>query len=122
MNIPVIEDKIILNNKREVMRLFLYIKLLEKGVKTSNTELNVLMELYEFGGYYNQEQETHFFTKCINSKFRTSDQSIRNVLTKFKNVGVVKKVKIHQRYISEEFLPKIDSQMVGLMFFVSNAN
>jgi hypothetical protein len=121
-DIPVIQDKIKLNSKREVMKLFLYTKLLESNIKCSHKELEVLMELYEFGGYHNQEQEALFFAKCIDCKYRNSDQSIRNVLTRFKGYGVVEKPKIHQRHISTTYLPDIQSDKVGLMFFVSNAN
>lgn len=122
MSIPVVQDKIKLNSKREVLKLLLYTKLLESNIKPSDTELEVLMELYEFGGYHSHEQEIIFFTKCINLKFRNSFQSIRNVLTKYKSFGVVMKPKIHQRHISTSYIPDIQSDTIGLMFFVSNAN
>lgn len=120
--IPVIEDKIKLRTKREVLRLFLYTKLTERGIRFSDTELDVLMELHEVGGYYTIEQEGIFFDNCIQKKFRTSPQSVRNVLTRFVMNGIVRKPKIHQRYISTELLPTIDSDVVGLMFLVHNAS
>lgn len=120
--IPVLEDKIRLRSKREVLRLFLYTKLIEKGIVFSSSELDVLMELYEMGGYYDIDNELSFFNQCIDKKYRNSLQSVRNVLTKFVNLGVVKKPKIHKRFISEDYLPQIDSEQVGLMFFVSNTN
>lgn len=119
--IPVIEDKVRLRSKREVLRLFLYTKLTEAGIQFSDSELDVLMELYEVGGYYDTTKEVEFFDNCIRSEFRTSYQSIRNVLTKFVNAGVIKKPRIHQRYISSDYLPTVDSNVVGLMFFVYNA-
>lgn len=119
--IPVIEDKVRLRTKRDVLRLFLYTKLTEKGIQFSDSELDVLMELHSIGGYYDTEKEGEFFTNCIVSKFRISTQSVRNVLTKFVNLGVIKKPRIHQRFVSPDYLPSIDSEVVGLMFFVSNA-
>ncbi len=119
--IPVIEDRIRLPNKRQVLRLFLYTKLTERNIPFSDSELEVLMELYELGGYFSIEKEKELFGNCIAQRFRTSHQSIRNVLTKFVNYGVIKKPKIHQRYISPDYLPTIDSDIVGVMFFVSNA-
>lgn len=119
--IPVIEDKIRLKTRRDVLRLFLYAKLTERRIKFSDSELDVLMELHEAGGYYDTVQEEQFFNNCIHKKFRTSFQSVRNVLTRFVNAGVVKKPKIHQRFISHDLLPEIESEVVGLMFFVSNA-
>lgn len=119
--IPVIQDKIRLRSKRDVLRLFLYTKLIEQEVKFSDSELNVLIELYLLGGYKDLEKEREFFNLCITSKFRTSFQSIRNVLTKFVNLGIIKKPKIHQRYLSTDYLPEIASERVGLLFYVSNA-
>lgn len=119
--IPVIEDRIKLRTKRDVLRLFLYTKLTEKGIRFSDTELDVLMELHEVGGYYDTDEEEVFFNNCIRKQFRTSPQSIRNVLTRFVMNGIVKKPKIHQRYIDKELLPEIDSDVVGLMFLVHNA-
>lgn len=119
--IPVIEDKIKLRTKRDVLRLFLYTKLTERGIRFSDTELDVLMELHEMGGYYNTEEESVFFTNCIQKKFRTSPQSVRNVLTRFVMNGVVRKPRIHQRFIDRDLLPRIESDVVGLMFLVHNA-
>lgn len=119
--IPVIEDKIKLRSKREVLRLFLYTKLVERGIKFSDSELDVLMELHTAGGYHNADEEGSFVNQCIQKQFRTSFQSVRNVITRFVNYGIVKKPKIHQRHISSDILPKIPSDVVGLMFFVSNA-
>lgn len=120
-SIPVIQDRVRLRSKRDVLRLFLYTKLTERGIKFSESELDVLIELHLIGGYYDTDRETIFFNTCINHKFRTSFQSVRNVLTRFVNLGVIKKPKIHQRYISPDYLPAIESDIVGLMFFVSNA-
>lgn len=119
--IPVIEDRIQLPSKRHVLRLFLYTKMIQKEVPFSESELDVLIELYEIGGYYDTDKEMEFFERCISKHYRTSTQSIRNVLTKFVNAGVIKKPKIHQRYISEEFLPQIESPTLGLNFLVYNA-
>lgn len=119
--IPVIEDKVRLRTKRDVLRLFLYTKLIERGIQFSDSELDVLMELYDIGGYYDTDKEVEFFDNCIRSKYRTSYQSIRNVLTKFVNAGVIKKPRIHQRFVSSDYLPIINSDLVGLNFFVYNA-
>src|ERR1700760_4827680 len=119
--IPVIEDRIQLPTKRDVLRLLLYTKLLEKGIEFSDSELDVLMELHTIGGYYDTDKEAEFFNNCITQKYRTSHQSIRNVLTKFVNAGVIRKPSIHQRYVSEDYLPQIDSEIVGLNFLVHNA-
>jgi hypothetical protein len=120
--IPVVQDTIKLDSKRSVMRLLLYVKLLENGIKCSEKDLEILTELYEFGGYHSHQEEVLFFAKCIDLRFRRSNQSLRNVLTRFKKLGVIKKLKIHQRQISPTYLPDIKSDKVGLMFFVSNAN
>lgn len=119
--IPVIEDKIRLRSRRDVLRLFLYTKLVERGIDFSGSELDVLMELYNIGGYENIDTEKEFFNACIEKKFRRSWQSVRNVLTRFVNLGVVKKPRIHQRSVSSDFLPVVESPILGLMFFVSNA-
>lgn len=121
--IPVIEDKVRLRTKRDVLRLFLYTKLTEQGIQFSETELDVLMELYDIGGYYDIDREAEFFQNCIKEKYRNSRQSIRNVITKFVNYGVIKKRGIHQRFLSPDYLPSmpINTSQIGLMFFVSHA-
>lgn len=119
--IPVIEDRVRLQTKREVLRLLLYTKLTEKGIQFSESELDVLMELHQLGGYCDVDQEGEFITSCITKRFRRSVQSTRNVVTKFVNHGVIRKSKSHQRFVSNDYLPAIEADVIGLMFFVSNA-
>jgi len=119
--IPVIEDKIRLREKRDVFRLLLYIKLTEKGIPFHESELNVLCELYEQGGYIDDATQQVFMDNCLQKKFRKSKQSIRNVLAKFVNHGVIKKHRNFNCHISHDYIPPIDAEIIGLMFYVSHA-
>lgn len=121
MQLQVINEEIILKSKRDVLRLHLYTKFLEKSIIATNTELDVLMELYDCGGFQSKEQERDFFTSCISKGYRTTDQSVRNVLAKFTKNGVLDRPKLHHRSIKDDFIPAIDSVHVGLKYSIMNA-
>lgn len=119
--IPVITEHIRLHSKRDVLRLHLYTKFLENSIKATNTELDVLMELYDFGGFQSKEEERDFFASCIDKGYRNTDQSVRNVLAKFTKNGVLDRPKLHHRSLKESFIPSIDSEIVGLKYSIINA-
>lgn len=120
--IPVIEDKIRLRYKRDVFRLLLYIKLIEKGIPFHESELDVLCELHQRGGYTDDLTQQVFMDNCLSKGFRKSKQSIRNVLAKFVNQGVIKKTRNFNCHISHDYIPPVEAEMIGLMFYVSHAS
>lgn len=78
------------------------------------------MELYDFGGFISKEQEKDFFSRCIEKGYRTTDQSVRNVLAKFTKNGVLNRPKLHHRSIKDVFLPEISTDLVGLKYTIIN--
>lgn len=120
-NIQIIEDFITLPSKRDVLRLYLYTKLLENQIKATDTEIEVLMELYDFGGVYEGiDQEKAFFDLCIKKNHRRSYASVGNVLSKFVLNGVLLKPKKHHRQLNDMYLPRISTNVVGLNYKIIN--
>lgn len=119
--IPVITEQIVLNSKREVLQLHLYTMFKKNNIRATNTELDVLMELYEFGGFVSKEQEQDFFNSCISKRYRNTAQSVRNVLAKFTKNGVLNRPKLHHRSLKDDYLPVINSDQVGLNYKIINA-
>lgn len=119
--LQVINEEIILRTKRDVLRLHLYTKFLENAIPATNSELDVLMELYDFGGLENKEQEKEFFLSCISKGYRNTDQSVRNVLSKFTKNGVLNRPKLHHRSLKDTYIPSISTELVGLKYTIINA-
>jgi len=120
VQLDTIQDNIILKTRRDVLKLHLHTKLEEKSIKATDTEVDVLIELYELGGY-DEEKEKEFFDLCVNKSYRRSSDSVRNVISKFVNNGVVLKLKKKNREVNPEFLPRVTTPFVGLIYKIINA-
>lgn len=121
-DLQVINESIVLKSKRDVLHLHLYTMLKKDNIQATSTELDVLIELYEFGGFANKDKKTEFFDVCISKQYRTTTQSVRNVLSKFTKNGVLDKPKANHRNLKEKYLPVTSTQLVGLKYTIINAS
>ncbi len=121
MEIKAFKETVLLSEKRDVLRLHLYFKLIEKHIKPFENDINIMLELYEFGGYSNSEEQNNFIKNCIDKKLKKSPQSLRNTLSKYVSMGVFKKPKNTILYINEEFLPKVQCDKLILQHTISHA-
>ena len=116
-NISLIEDTILIN-KAEQVKVHLFIKLVEnkKENELSGRELGILSELYVYGGITDKSSMEHFSTICFNIGLCETDsvQSVRNALGKARELGVVKRRKVNNWKIDDEYLPKlpIDNDLI----------
>lgn len=122
MEIKVLKDKILLREKNDVLRLFLYGKLLEKGIRPLENDINILLELYQFGGFYNKEQRNQFIQNCLHKAYRRSAQSVSNTLSTYTKLNVLKKPKNSKRFLNEEYLPTVDCDKLVLQSLISHSN
>lgn len=120
MNIKVISEKMLLRDRKDVLRLHLYSKLLNIGVIPYEKDLDVLVALYTCGGYRNDREQHEFFDHCLEQSFKKSVQSVRNTLAKYTELGVLNKPKNTVRYLSEKWLPNIDGDRIVLDYKISH--
>lgn len=119
MNIKLIKEVMLLKNRKDVLRLHIYTKLLSVGVIPYDKDLDVLVALYEFGGYKNDTQQQNFFKLCLDDSLKKSVQSIRNTLAKYTKIGILDKTKNNVRFISEKWLPTLNGDKIVLDYKIS---
>ena len=121
MEIKAITDRVLLKNRREVVKLHLYFKFLQHGIKPYESDLDIIVELYLFGGYKNAEEQNKFLGLCKSKKLRKTDQSIRNTISKYINMGVFEKPKNRMLKISDRFIPSLECDRIVLEHIISHA-
>lgn len=121
MVIKSITDKVLLNDKRDVIRLHLYFKLLQYDVKALDNDIDIMIELYMFGGYKTPEEQYKFIELCMNKKLKKSDQSLRNTLSKYVRLKVFDKPKNSTLSINEKYIPSLECDKLVLSYTISHA-
>lgn len=120
MNTKAIYEVMLLKGKKDVLRLHLYAKLLSIGVIPYEKDLDVLVALYEAGGYKNDVEQHEFFNFCLEKSLKKSVQSIRNTLAKYTELGVLDKPKNTVRFLNEKWLPQIEADRIVLDYKISH--
>lgn len=116
--IPVIDHKFLLKDRSSLVRLHLFIKCYELGDYPESSALDVLEHLYYSKGISNKEENNAFIESCVNNKLRGSAQSVRNVLSKYTDLGILKKPKNCIRLFKD---PIIDlPEVFALTYFTTN--
>lgn len=122
MECKVISDKILLPDIRDVLRIHFYIKFMQKKIQFFDSDLDIIIELYLFGGYSTSDEQKRFIRLCLSKKYKKSIQSVRNSFSRYVNAGVLIKNKNRELYINEEYLPTIDFDKLILSHIISHAN
>lgn len=121
MIIKKFSDTVLLPTKRDVLRLHLYFRLLEHNIRPFENDIDVILELYLFGGYKNSEEQNRFISTCIDKGLRKSAQSLRNTLSKYVSIGIFEKPKNTILYINPKFIPNVDCDKLVLQHTISHA-
>lgn len=121
MVIKSITDKVLLNDKKDVIRLHLYFKLLQYNIKALENDIEIMIELYTFGGYNTPEQQYNFIELCMKKKLKKSNQSLRNTLSKYVKLKVFDKPKNSILSINTKFMPILECDKLVLSYTVSHA-
>lgn len=114
-------DKVLLPDKRDVLRVHLYLKFLQYGITPYENDMDIVLELYCFGGYSSSDKQDQFFDTCLEKKYKKSKQSIRNTLSKYTNLGVFEKPRNTSLSVSSKFIPHIEFDRLLLQHTVSHA-
>lgn len=114
-------DKVLLEDKRDVLRVHLYLKFLQYGIVPYENDMDIVLELYCFGGYNNSQKQEEFFEVCLGKKYKKSKQSIRNTLSKYINLGVLEKPRNTSLSVSAKYIPPIKFDRLLLQHTISHA-
>lgn len=121
--IRVIEDKIKFN-KESLIKIHLFIKFVQNHLsgKFSDREVDILSLLYTYGGITNKQTMDDFSMKCFDNKLcdKYSVQSIRNVLGKAREFGIVKRRKSNNWKITDDYLPRIEDNILVFKYMLTN--
>jgi hypothetical protein len=115
------EDKVLLSNKMDVLRVHLYLKFMQYGIQPYENDMNIVLELYSFGGYNNSEKQDEFFDICLEKKYKKSKQSIRNTLSKYTNLGVFEKPRNTSLSVSPKYIPAVEFDKLLLIHTIFHA-
>lgn len=121
MKIKQFSEVILLPEKKDVLRIHLYSRLLQHGIKPFENDIDIILELYLFGGYSNSEEQSEFIEYCINNKYKRTDQSVRNFLSKYTTLGVFEKSRNLNLSINDKFIPTLDCDKLVLQHIISHA-
>lgn len=121
MIIKSLSDKVLLRSKKDVLRLHLYLKFLQYGIKPFENDIDIIVELYLFGGYTNSDEQNQFIKICLDKKLKKSSQSVRNTLSKYVILGIFSKPKNSVLKIEDKFIPSIEFDKLILQHTVSHA-
>lgn len=121
MIIKAFADRVLLKEKRDVLRIHLYFKFIEHGIKPFENDISIIIELYLFGGYSNAEEQAKFIDICMKKKLKGSDQSVRNTLSKYVSAGVFKKPKNTTLHLDDKFIPQVVCDKLVLQHTITHA-
>ena len=114
-------NNIVLPTKRDVLRIHLYTRFMEHGIRPFENDIDMVLELYFYGGY-TEETQKGFIDICLEKKYRKSEQSVRNTLSTYTSLGVLEKPKNRQLYVSSKFIPAIECDLLVLENKVAHAD
>lgn len=121
MDIKAFSDTVLLPAKRDVLRVHLYFKLLQYGIRPFENDMEIMLELYAFGGYSNSDEQTIFIEKCMEKKYKKSRQSVRNTLSKYVSMGVFDKPRNTVLSLNNRFIPTVTCDKLVLQHRISHA-
>lgn len=115
-------DKVLLPEKRDVLRAHLYLKFLQYGIPPYENDMNIVLELYCFGGYSDSKKQEEFFEICLQKKYKKSKQSVRNTLSKYTNLGVFQKPRNTSLSVSSKYIPTEEFDKLLLQQTITHAD
>lgn len=108
----------------KLAKMHLFIKLADKNIESefSDRNLNILAELFVFGGIDSKERANEFLQHCygLSLSKEGADNSIRNTLGLGRKFGVVKRKKCNHWQIHEDYLTKLNSDTTLFKYTLTN--
>jgi dimeric dUTPase (all-alpha-NTP-PPase superfamily) len=115
-------DKILLSSLDSVLKLHLYLKMTQHNIRFYRKDIDIIVELYKFGGYSNLDEQSDFMKLCIDKGYKKSVQSIRNTFSKYITLGVLLKPKNCTLKVSDSYIPNVEFDKLVLQYIISHAD
>ncbi len=103
-----------------MLKIHFFIKCIDRNIYPTEAELDILCYLHNIGGIKGKEQNRAFINDCITRKFMKHSHSVGNVLSKYTDLGFIRKVKNCEKYIHEDILPIIKDDVFVLQYLMTN--
>lgn len=114
MSYLAIKEDFKFSEKRNVLKVYLYTKMIDKGLVPFDNDLDILSELYFFGGYKGNKEKKDFYKLLLDKQLRGSEQSISNKLTEFNEAGlIIRSDKNCVELNTTDFFPQILTDING---------
>lgn len=107
---------ILLKDKRDVIKVVLYVQMLLRGITPFENDLDILFELYNFGGYHNNDEKKEFYNILISKELRKTPDSINNKLTELAGKGILERYRKNCIRFREDFIPNIKDEFTQVGF------
>lgn len=109
------EEGLKFSDQRNVLKVYLYVKMIEKGLVPFDNDLDILSELYFFGGYDGNQEKKDFYKLLLDKKLRGSEQSISNKLTELSEMNLILRAdKNCIKLNTVDFFPEIKHDITGI--------
>lgn len=112
--VNLIEEKIKLGDKEDVLKIHLLIKCFENGYNLSMADVCVLVELHKNG--YNEQ----FYKDCVEKGYYKTLQTVRNSVSKMTKLGILLSKKRGERTVNTDFIPDMSADKVIFKYTVGN--
>ena len=121
MEIKAFTDKVLLPEKKDVLRVHLYFKMVQYGIRPYENDIDIILELYMFGGYKNAAEQSAFIKLCLEKGLKKSPQSVRNTLSKYVGMGIFDKPKNASLRLNDKYIPIVECDKLMLQHIISHA-
>lgn len=122
--LPVVESKKKIDSKFGLVKIHLFIYLVEnnKSENYTNRELEVLTHLYCGKGIEDKESMQQFFQFCYKNNYvkEGAENSIRNIFSKAKEDGILKRKKVNHWKFQKDLLSEYDSDVLVFKYLLTN--
>ena len=123
-----LEYKVISDNLKfelfKLIKIHMYIKLTENNneSKLTDGDLDIIVNLYLFGGITDKNTMSNFSKDCFNKQLTSvnSAQSVRNSLSIGRKLGVIKRKRVNNWVITDNYLPKLDTDLYAFKYLLTN--
>jgi len=117
-----IKDQIIINNKKDVMLIHLYIKCKQFNINISDGIRELLYHIYEMGGIESEKDFNELSKICIENTSIKTKNSVRNTISKCVMLDILENKGKYNKQLSSEWVPNIIEDVIGLEYKITNFN
>ena len=114
MKISKLEEVIKFDDREELIKSLMYLKLAERKIKFSENELNILA-MFSSNDNIKEIKADAFERKYVRNKM-----TVDNFVSRGVDLSLLKKIGTGRRKIHEKFFPEIDGDIIAATFKIHN--